>query len=130
MKCPCCGEAMRKQTTILVDLNSNRLAVGWRDEEIQLLPREAEVLHVLETSMPRFVSGDEIRESVWGRYGAHDYNPSNLRIQIKKLRRKINPMDLEIVSHHASSLGYKLQRANSSNVPRDSGSDTHSREAA
>ena len=70
------------------------------EEEIQLSKTEKRILEALVKHRGSVVSMEQFQDEVWGEY----MDPANIRVQINKLRKK---MDEEII-RNVRGLGYKI----------------------
>jgi DNA-binding response OmpR family regulator len=96
-----CGETV-KHGPLVIDLRTRRVAVD--GEEVQLTPKEFDILECLAADPGRVVSRQEILESVWD---AHWYGPTKvLDVHVAALRRKLGePGLIETVYGRGFRLG-------------------------
>jgi len=95
-RCPCCGGPIT-HWAVVVDLNSNTIAVGWRPEPILLRPTTAELAWTLVQAMPTAVRVSTLIDRIWG-IGECDNADMLVRVHISALRRKIIPLDLAVAT--------------------------------
>lgn len=107
MTCPCCGQAVAR-TSILVDLTSNKIGVGWSDAIVTLPPRRAELAAILVAAAPAFVHREVIAKRLWGASKMIQSVGNNIGVNIYELRKDIAVLGLEIVS--AGKAGYRIGR--------------------
>lgn len=72
---------------LTIDFEKKTVAV--HGERIRLTPREFDVLHVLATQQGKPVTHEKLLQTVWG--PDHREDTENLRVVIKRLRKKIEP---------------------------------------
>jgi DNA-binding response OmpR family regulator len=76
------------------------------DKEIQLTPREIQLLHCLASSNPKPVSRKDLVASI-GDDWEHGYDPRRLEVAFSRIRKKIDAVyDGEPVIRSARNLGY------------------------
>lgn len=89
VKCPCCGQVTAPTDTVRVDLDVNRLYFG--DRNVELVPRLAEVAHILSRRMPALVLHETIIGEMWG-------PQLNVNVAISTLRKLLKPLGIQIVN--------------------------------
>lgn len=90
---------------VKMDVRQRRL---WRGgEEVNVSPREFEVLQIFLQEPGRTFSRDEICERIWHR--EHEYDTRTVEIFIMRLRRKLDDPALEPLIETVRGAGYRLQ---------------------
>lgn len=104
VRCPICNNfSDRSNSLFTCDLSKK--TVTFKDgNKIELTPKEIEILHVLESHYPCFVSIKDIFKAVYGKLQA--YNKPSIEVHVCHLRTKIKPYNFAI--ENGRSAGYKL----------------------
>lgn len=105
--CPCCGSPVEKDA-ILICLDTNKLAVGWRDEPLQLGPMQAVFMHSLASASPRSVTRDRMIRDLWGINECESVDKC-FDVHLYQLRRRIAPLDLRIVTVRGHPTAYRVE---------------------
>lgn len=103
MRCPCCGHAVDGEQ-ILISLDRNTLV--FREHEIRLAPKQAEIAHELVRAMPGVISADRLIARVWG--GLPPEDSKALCVHLSNLRKRLPP---ELAIIHVPGRGYFLHVA-------------------
>lgn len=91
--CPICGQSAVKPD-VTVSLKTN--TAYRKGKRAKLYPQHAEILHILLTEAPGFVRHERLREAYYGGTDGPEWEISNIRAQITRLRKRIAPLGLEI----------------------------------
>ena len=102
--CPTCKQELPASSTkLIIDLNSNAVAFG--TQRAKMSPQQTEIMAVLKTAYPKFVSLQSLTAKV---YGLADGPESNsIAVQICHMRRVLQGFPLEIIRKYG--LGYRLE---------------------
>ena len=95
MKCPCCRREIEQSNEVIVSLDTN--TVTYRGNILHLMPRQAEILHVLRSAMPGACDREEIIRRVWSVSDIDDAD-NQLSVQVCKLRKLLLPLGLKILT--------------------------------
>lgn len=96
MNCPCCGQPIPVSDDVIVSLDTNSITV--RGVNMRLAPKQAEILQVLASCMPKPVRRGFITARVWG-LCERERTAKNLDVHISGLRLKLAPLGLSIRTH-------------------------------
>lgn len=98
--------AMLTVGPLRLDLARRRVTLNNR--RINLTPREYALLACLARNLDHVVTVDQLLNEVWG-YNADCGEPSQVRMYIARLRRKLNPNEPDAVPIHTErGVGYRL----------------------
>ncbi len=106
------GGAMQNDATIdsgNIVMDLDRRKVTRAGEQIDLSPREFEVLQILMQEPGRTFSRDEICERIWER--EHKYDTRTVEIFIMRLRKKLDTQDEPSIIKTVRGIGYRLREA-------------------
>lgn len=85
----------RPTNDVVVDLDVNRLYFG--DRNVELVPRLAEVAHILSRRMPGLVLHETIIGEMWGPLEG-DCAQLNVNVAVCQLRKLLQPLGIQIVN--------------------------------
>lgn len=108
-KCPCCGSALRAADDIAISLDTNKLAVAWRDESVSLRPTQAVFMHSVVNADPGSVSRDTVIRNIWGAIEC-DWPNKAVDVHLHTLRKRIAPLGLGIETVRGRPPAYRLVR--------------------
>lgn len=94
--CPACHRELDPAGGIVVSLDTN--TVAFRGSVVRLAPRQAEVLFVIWQAMPSAARKEAIIAKVWSIDEPEGDTENNLHVHISKLRRRILPIGLKILT--------------------------------
>lgn len=103
MMCPCCGQSIPANSTVIVSLDNNTVTV--RGQCVKLCPREAEIVYLLVKRMPTIVTRSTLVERVWG-LNETEGSAKCIDVHINKIRRKLLPLGLKVET--VWSRGFRL----------------------
>lgn len=89
----------------VVDLNTNTISLG--DEAVQLTAGQAEFLAVLSMAAPEIMAFERLIAGIWGAKEGPDDPQAVLRVQACRLRPKLAPLGLTIVSSHGKGVALR-----------------------
>ncbi len=89
-----------------ISLDYNKCQVTIRGKQIQLVPREFDVLEFLVRHADSYISSEKLISHVWD--SSADVTNEALRVCILRLRRKIEDPSLPPILESTKGLGYKI----------------------
>ena len=101
--CPCCGQRMPQQQTLIVDLNVNRAM--YNGLAVYMRPQAAEILSILKEHYPRFVTIESLIILIW-QDKEPDFAHKSLQVQVCLLRKQLKLLGWGIRTIYGG--GYQL----------------------
>ncbi len=104
-----CSNKLQQDTLIVGDLilNRNNKMIEKAGVEVQLSPREFQILDLFVQNRGNVVSRDILLDRVWGM--ETEVSSNNIDAYIKFLRKKIEACDSQIIIQTIRGIGYKLE---------------------